>query len=549
MRSSPPRCATPALSPPDALLAVAAGFAGVVGSTWIRMRCPISGLAPRGAQRVKETTMNPYRRNLSRCLLVTACLLLSASAAQAQVDSDGDTILDSIECVQPLIDSDGDGTPNCYDIDDDNDGIALENAGDTDGDGLADYIDADDDGDGIPTAEEGENDDDYDFIPNWLDSNDEDGPQGDLDGDGLSNEDEEALGSDPDDNDSDDDTVFDGEEVGPDGEARDSDGDGRPDILDTDDDGDGIPTRVEHDAGAYSGSDQDNPPNGNEWDDVDDDGIPNHLDEDSDGDGKSDHVEAFGEGVPNMTLAASDIRLVVGKLISISPRVVIQTTEWTFPDKDGDGIANWLDGNDIDGPLGDPDLDGLTNQQEENRGSNPLNDDTDGDGILDGAEHTDHDGDGVKDVLDPDDDGDGILTRDEGSADLDSDGIPNRLDTDSDGDGEPDSSDVNPGGPCRNSQGFWEAQIPDGENTDLGYCTDRDCDGIADNQESAASYYVGGQVHYFSVNPATGNWSFWWYEPGHTVQPALIDGPCAYQDYDCDGEPNWSDADWTDGTC
>jgi hypothetical protein len=68
-------------------------------------------------------------------------------------------------------------------------------------------------------------------------------------------------------------------------------------------------------------------------------------------------------------------------------------------------------------------------------------------------------------------------------------------------------------------------------------------------QESAASYYVGGQVHYFSVNPATGNWSFWWVEPGHTVQPALLDGECAYQDYDCDGEPNWSDTDWTDGTC
>ena len=476
--------------------------------------------------------------------------ILGAFPVHAQVDSDGDTILDSIECVQPLVDSDGDGTVNCYDADDDNDGISLENPGDTDGDGVPDYLDSDDDGDGIPTAAEGENDDDYDFTPNYLDSNDEDGPTGDLDGDGLSNEDEEALGSDPADADSDDDTIPDGEELGSNGLPVDTDGDGRPDFDDSDDDGDGIPTRVEHDAGVYSGSDQDNPPNGNSWDDVDADGIPNHLDTDSDGDGKSDHVEAFGPGVPNMTLGTSAIRLVVTGFLTITPGVGIQTSEWTFPDGDGDGIANWLDENDGDGPEGDPDLDGLTNQQEENRGSNPLNDDTDGDGVKDGSEHTDHDGDGVKDVLDPDDDGDGILTADEGSLDLDGDGVPNRLDLDSDGDGTLDAVDIHSGGACRDSEGNLDpSQIPDGQNVLWGYCTDRDCDGIPDNQESAATVYVGGQVHWFSVNPATGNWSIAWVEPGRTIQPALEDGPCAHQDADCDGEPNFSDADWTDGPC
>jgi gliding motility-associated-like protein len=51
----------------------------------------------------------------------------------------------------------------------------------------------------------------------------------------------------------------------------------------------------------------------------------------------------------------------------------------------------------------------------------------------------DTDGDGVPDVLDIDDDNDGILDSVEGNDDADNDGIPNRLDLDSDGDGIPDN--------------------------------------------------------------------------------------------------------------
>ena len=62
---------------------------------------------------------------------------------------------------------------------------------DTDGDGTPDFLDADDDGDGIPTAEEREagrglstpNDDlDADGLPHWRDT--------DSDGDGIPDEDE-----------------------------------------------------------------------------------------------------------------------------------------------------------------------------------------------------------------------------------------------------------------------------------------------------------------------------------------------------------------------
>ena len=69
----------------------------------------------------------------------------------------------------------------------------------------------------------------------------------------------------------------------------------------------------------------------------------------------------------------------------------------------------------------------------------------DGDGVGDADEigdpsaPTDTDEDGVIDALDPDDDGDGIATADEGTFDVDADGVSNRLDDDSDGDGKKDA--------------------------------------------------------------------------------------------------------------
>ena len=84
----------------------------------------------------------------------------------------------------------------------------------------------------------------------------------------------------------------------------------------------------------------------------------------------------------------------------------------------------------------------------------------------DGDELQDLDGDGLWDVLDVDDDGDGVPSNYE-KIDADNDGIPDYMDPDSFGtynaaEDEPD---------CE------EGMIPDGSE-DQQFCIDRDCDGI-----------------------------------------------------------------------
>lgn len=104
----------------------------------------------------------------------------------------------------------------------------------------------------------------------------------------------------------------------------------------------------------------------------------------------------------------------------------------------------------------DSDGDGLTDAREAALGTDPNNKDTDGDGIMDGIEvgpdatkPIDTDGDGTIDAKDTDDDGDGIMTKDElgavGAAspvDTDKDGKPDYLDSDDDGDGIPTKQEI-----------------------------------------------------------------------------------------------------------
>jgi hypothetical protein len=112
---------------------------------------------------------------------------------------------------------------------------------------------------------------------------------------------------------------------------------------------------------------------------------------------------------------------------------IIDYVEFNQGDTDGDGIANIADDDD--------DGDGLLTIEEAVLGTDPLDSDSDGDGIDDGTEYLngDSDGDMVIDPLDTDDDGDGIPSATETDVDTDGDGTPNHLDADSDNDGTPDA--------------------------------------------------------------------------------------------------------------
>jgi large repetitive protein len=304
------------------------------------------------------------------------------------------------------------GGEDCDDEDSSSSPLLTEtwyNGIDNDCDGWSDY-DQDKDGHDIDTYEGGDDCDDLDatVYPGAIDiidskDNDCNGTidDDDADEDGLTKQEELALGTDPDKADSDDDGVPDGMEVGEDVEDPwDTDGDGLIDALDDDDDDDGLAT--EDEIGDYDFTDPED-----ELPDHDEDTVPDYLDDDSDDDGVPDEEEGLtdtdGDTIPD----------------------ALDT------DSDNDGIADEVEGNwDTDGDTiadcydDDSDGDGVPDEEE---------------GVLDENEDLlDTDGDTIPDYLDVDDDGDGMLTIDEMDVekdDIDEDGIPNYLDDDSDGDG------------------------------------------------------------------------------------------------------------------
>jgi hypothetical protein len=112
----------------------------------------------------------------------------------------------------------------------------------------------------------------------------------DTDGDGLSDDEEAKLGTDPTKADTDGDGLSDSSEVGPvKTSPADSDGDGKIDALDTDDDGDGIATRDEITLANGAGL----------TDDVDGDGRKNWLDTDADNDSTPDAADGTGDANGN----------------------------------------------------------------------------------------------------------------------------------------------------------------------------------------------------------------------------------------------------------
>ena len=396
----------------------------------------------------------------------------------AVADDDGDGLMNIDECPDQLQcrNTDGDELPDFQDPDDDNDGVptADENAPDqdTDQDGTPDYLDDDDDGDGRLTLEEDADEDgdgnpatdptdlDDDGIPDYLDEEDQGGPTGDLDGDGLTNEREEELGTDPANPDTDGDGVGDGDEdaAGTDPldhvSFADADGDLVPDAVEATDatdpndatsflDTDGGSTADHIETTAFTSfgvpaTDIQDP--GDDRRDFDDDGLPDLLEiangadpassdspttggaGDDDGNGITNAVEAWllGLGIAPVDAATDFDRDGYPDVAEIAfAQNPLSATE---KDGDADGVPDVIElqaGVDISA-ASDSDADGVPDAREIALGSDPLDAnvpvangalDDDGDGISNGIENvlellgvenvddaSDADADGVSDA-------------------------------------------------------------------------------------------------------------------------------------------------------
>ena len=504
------------------------------------------------------------------------------------LDSDGDGYTDEHETE---VDTDEDGTGDYLDLDSDDDTVfdLDELPEDTDGDQDENRIDDDDDGDSVVTAldenalpngDPTDDNTDGDALPNYLDDDD--------DGDTVPTLYEVTWGSNHLSTDSDGDSVPDGREwseVQPpvlESPPRNSDidlyadGDALPDVIDPDDDDDGIATIVEgtSDAECVGGPD----------------GLPAYLDRDSDGDGVPD-----GTG-PNDDRVNNDED---GDTI---PDIFDCDDLGCLGDQDGDGIGNCEEGDIGTDPLRpDTDLDGVGDLEEVVDLDNPQN--TDGDLLIDALD-TDDDNDGIDtehelgadcrngggpdpltpwtcpdgsppdyantdayqpgspyplepdnipDYLDPDDDGDGILTIDESNRDEDNDDIEDNLDpnnfdgpdadpdgdgwtieeelavgsdpysADSDGDGISDAIELGTDAPDTDDDGLIDAADPD-DDGDLVPTADEG-DGDPDND---------GKPNYLD-DDSDGD--------------GLLDADEYGFDADCDGLDDSVDADHTDGPC
>lgn len=485
------------------------------------------------------------------------CPLVSNSLQEdLDRDNEGDACDDDI---------DGDTHKNSYeDACGSDSGDAASVPDDNEGDGVCDALDDDDDNDRLTDVEEValgtdplREDTDGDGLSDFEEvrTHGTNPLLGDQDADGLNDRLEVALGTDFDNPDTDGDGIEDGDEdanqngvVDPDEtdpKNPDSDGDGENDFVEgahlippTDTDRDGIidareSSIIDSDSdGVFDEFDAQNDDSSN---DTDGDGLTNiqeknlgldPLEGDTDGDLIPDDVEVGNVANPH----------------DVDEDGVIDALEHNTNDDDNDGVRN-IEDEDNDNPFNDDDSDGLPNILERQIGSNPLLDDTDGDGRDDALESgidinqdvvgldvdndnslsdaelqvvrglaaavPNTDGAGLPDVLESnieDEDSDGVsderdAENNDPSNDTDGDGISNRvekahcmnpLSDDTDGDGIPDAVEaVDLNDPVNtDDQEDFEVAIPfihaDGEvcisfsdANDL----DSDDDGIADSEE------------------------------------------------------------------
>lgn len=221
--------------------------------------------------------------------------------------------------------------------------------------------------------------------------------------------------------------------------------------------------------------------------DNDGDGVGDSVDNDDDNDGLTDATEQnLGT---NAYLSDTD----GDSVIDSQDDFPLDSSEWL--DSDQDSIGNNADLDD--------DNDSLLDTTEEQIGTDPLNPDTDGDGLencndaaddfpLDAAECVDTDGDGVGDNAD-------VFPEDPlEDTDCDEDGLGNNADLDDDNDGTPDEEDELPCNPLEiydcDADGLGDREDPDDDNDgyadeeDAFVCDptewlDSDQDGLGDNSD------------------------------------------------------------------
>lgn len=299
---------------------------------------------------------------------------------------------------------------------------------DSDSDGITDDIDLDDDNDGIPDLEEGDDDNDGDGVPNRLDL------------------------------DSDNDGIADIVEAG----GIDVNGDGVVDVFE-DTDADGLADIYDSDNGGTALANLDN----------DNDGVLNIHDLDSDNDGTPDIVEAGGVDTDNNgqldDLTDSDgdgFGDVVDTDNNMIPGDGDGGVSLIDPDTDADGYANRIDL--------DSDNDGIPDLYEQ-RGL-----DENRDGRIDGF--TDMDGDGMADLIDPDNGGLSLP-----GADFDLDGIPDYLDLDADNDGIVDA--IEAGGMDLDGDGLLDGFV-DADDDGFNDLVDTDDDTVPGGADGGTSLTI-----------------------------------------------------------
>jgi outer membrane protein OmpA-like peptidoglycan-associated protein len=391
-------------------------------------------------------------------------------------DSDGDGINDGTErgIVNPIADPDGDGPLLATD--------GTDFVPDADPETQTDPLDSDTDDGGVSDGREDANGNGQVDLGETdpLDANDDD-----SDGDGISDRDEALLGTDPSDSDTDNDGLTDGQELG--GDNRfDEEQDTNPLDADTDDDGlsdgeelgaDGVRNVLDETDPLDSDSDDDGVLDGTEQ------GVTEPIG-DADGDGPLLGTE------PAVFVADADPMTQTDPLNDDTDMVGLDdgAEDANANGRIDDGETDPNDPDDDQGtPNDDTDGDGISNEREEMLGTDPLDADTDDDGLTDGQElggdgvfdegqdtnpldaDTDDDGlsdgeelgaDGVRNVLDEtdpldsDSDDDGVLDgTDPLNPDTDGDGLPDGVE-DANGNGQVDNGETDPNNPDTDGGGL-----------------------------------------------------------------------------------------------